>query len=237
MMNVKNGRLLISAFIITAVIFGACNKNDKSGEVFGEKENLDKNESYALGMSIGAGYRDNMASTGIFPNVDEFIKGMRDGMSGGKGRFELAEAEEMLDIVFSAIMDEKLAPLVQQEKDFLTDNAKKSDIIIRPSGLQYEILVETTGPKPAFTDMVKVNYEGRLIDGQIFSSTYDYGEPISFALNQVIPGWSEGLQLMSAGSKYRFFIPSEIAYGASGEGPIPPYSTLIFVVELLEIIN
>ena len=227
-------KILIVSAVLFASVFGACNNNN-SGP-FGEKENFDKDASYALGMSIGAGYRDNLISSGIIPNIDEFIKGIKDGMSGGETRFDAYEAEEIINIAFSAILEEKNAELIQREIDFLAGNAKNPGIMITPSGLQYEILVETNGPKPSINDRVQVHYEGRLTDGVLFSSSYNYGEPILFALNQVIPGWSEGLQLMSVGSKYRFFIPSEIGYGASGEGPIPPYATLIFTVELLDIL-
>jgi FKBP-type peptidyl-prolyl cis-trans isomerase/predicted small secreted protein len=231
--KMKNERLLLSAVLVTAIIIGACNNNN-SGSV-GETENLDKNASYALGLSIGAGYRENLISGGIIPNNDEFIKGIRDGFSGGNARFDMYEAEEIINAAFYTLFEEKNARLMQEEIDFLAGNAKKPGIKITPSGLQYEILIETDGRKPSFNDRVQVHYEGRLTDGKSIGSTYDYGEPAAFALNQVMPGWSEGLQLMSVGSRYRFFIPSEIGYGAGGEGPIPPYSTLIFTVDLLEI--
>ena len=229
----KNKLLLISAVLFTAAVFWACNNNNS--DPFGEKENLDKNASYALGMSIGAGYRSNMISSGIIPNLDDFIKGMRDGLSGGDTWFDMDKADEIINTAITAVIEERSVHLIQEENEFLAGNARKPGVNILPSGLQYEVLTGTDGPKPSIFDNVRVHYEGRLTDGTLFTSSYEYGEPVFFTLSQVIPGWSEGLQLMSVGSKYRFFIPSEIGYGASGEGPIPPYATLIFVVELLEI--
>lgn len=119
---------------------------------------------------------------------------------------------------------------------FLAANAKKATIKTTASGLQYEILKSGTGlRKPAATDQVTVHYRGATLDGSEFDSSYSRGEPATFALNQVIPGWTEGVQLMTEGAKYRFFIPSELAYGERGAGPIPPNSTLIFDVELIKI--
>ena len=121
-------------------------------------------------------------------------------------------------------------------EDFLAENAKKENIVTLPSGLQYEVLVEGNGKKPKAIDQVRCHYEGRLIDGTKFDSSYDRKEPAVFGLNQVIAGWTEGVQLMSEGSKYRFFIPYNLAYGERGAGAsIPPFSALVFDVELLEV--
>jgi FKBP-type peptidyl-prolyl cis-trans isomerase FklB len=118
---------------------------------------------------------------------------------------------------------------------FLTDNAKQDGVTVTASGLQYKVLAEGSGDSPKATDTVKVHYEGRLISGDIFDSSIARGEPVSFPLNGVIPGWSEGVQLMKVGSKFQFTIPSALAYGPAGTGPIPPNSVLVFDVELLEI--
>ena len=119
---------------------------------------------------------------------------------------------------------------------FLADNAKRAEVKTTPSGLQYEVIEATLGQKPKATDTVKVHYEGTLIDGTVFDSSYKRGEPIKFGLNQVIKGWTEGLQLMSIGSKYKLYIPYQLAYGEAGAGgSIPPYAALIFTVELLGI--
>jgi FKBP-type peptidyl-prolyl cis-trans isomerase len=121
-------------------------------------------------------------------------------------------------------------------KKFLEENAKKEGIISTASGLQYEVLREGTGPKPGAVSTVEVHYEGRLTNGKVFDSSYQRNETISFPLNRVIPGWTEGLQLMPTGSKYRLYIPSELGYGARGAGgDIPPHATLIFDVELISI--
>ena len=120
--------------------------------------------------------------------------------------------------------------------DFLADNAKKAGVIVTASGLQYEVLRDAAGPKPLATDTVAVHYEGRLPDGTVFDSSYTRREPAIFPLNQVIPGWTEGVQLMSVGSKFRFAVPSELGYGAQGAGGvIPPNAALVFDVELLGI--
>lgn len=121
-------------------------------------------------------------------------------------------------------------------RNFLAENAKKPGVVTTPSGLQYKVLQEGAGEKPSGRGEVEVHYRGKLIDGTVFDSSYDRGESISFLLTQVIPGWSEGVQLMSPGAKYEFYIPFELAYGPKGiPGVIPPYSTLIFEVELLKV--
>ena len=120
-------------------------------------------------------------------------------------------------------------------RDFLDANGKREEVKTTPSGLQYEVLKEGDGPMPAATDSVKVHYTGRLLDGTVFDSSVSRGEPATFPLNRVIPGWTEGLQLMKEGAKYTFFIPSDLAYGPQGAGQIPPHSTLIFDVELIKV--
>ena len=124
---------------------------------------------------------------------------------------------------------------LKKGQEFLAENAKREGVIVTSSGLQYEVLQEGEGKSPSATDIVRCHYEGRLIDGTVFDSSYNRGEPSEFALNQVIPGWTEGLQLMKEGSKYRFFIPYNLAYGSRAVSIIPPYSALIFDVELLEV--
>ena len=124
----------------------------------------------------------------------------------------------------------------EEGEKFLAENAKRAEVKTTPSGLQYEVIESTLGQKPSATDKVRVHYEGTLIDGTVFDSSYKRGEAITFGLNQVIKGWTEGLQLMSVGSKYKLYIPYELAYGAQGSGgSIPPYAALIFTVELLGI--
>ncbi|MBL0316841.1 MAG: FKBP-type peptidyl-prolyl cis-trans isomerase [Flavobacteriales bacterium] len=124
-----------------------------------------------------------------------------------------------------------------KQEEFITTNKKAEGVKTTPSGLQYKVISEGTGPKPTAADVVTVHYTGTLTDGTVFDSSVQRGEPATFGLSQVIPGWTEGLQMMSTGSKYQFFIPQELGYGSSGMGEIKPYSVLIFEVELIAIGN
>lgn len=124
---------------------------------------------------------------------------------------------------------------LKKGQEYLAENAKREGVVTTKSGLQYEVLKECDGKSPSATDVVKCHYEGRLIDGTVFDSSYKRGEPSEFALNKVIKGWTEGLQLMKEGSKYRFYIPYNLAYGSQGVSVILPYSALIFDVELIEV--
>ncbi|MCL2197180.1 MAG: FKBP-type peptidyl-prolyl cis-trans isomerase [Treponema sp.] len=200
--------------------------------------NFGKDASYALGLNIGTGLKDGLAADGVSPNINELLKGMKDGLTGKNPRFDLMEARNIIESTFDAVMEEKGAKVREEGNTFLAENAGKPGISITPSGLQYEVLSEGTGAKPSAENVVKVHYEGRLIDGTLFDNSYEYQEPVVFPLNGVIPGWTEGLQLMPVGSKYKFYIPSELGYGAYGAGAsIPPNAVLIFTVELLEIVE
>ena len=230
----KNIFLTILA-VFTATVLLGCNLF--SPKVFPNKVNFEKDSSYALGLNIGAGLRNDLLADAISPDFNEFMKGMKDGMSGKNPRFSLTDARAKIETALSAISEERNAVNKQKGIDFLAENAKKPGIKITPSGLQYEVLTEGKGKKPVETDSVKVHYEGRLIDGTLFDDTYERQQPATISLADVIPGWKEGLQLMTVGSKYRFYIPSELGYGAVGNGPIPPYSTLLFVIELDSIVS
>jgi len=223
----KKNIIFLTILIVTLVLWGC---KGKSGSGLKE-ETFDKDASYALGMNIGS----NLAMDGINPNSEQFLKGMKDVISGGKTRFNEDEAIQIIQAAYSALMEKRSNEAMQKGIDFLVENGKKAGVITTSSGLQYEVIKEGTGPKPAASDMVRVHYEGKLIDGATFDSS---GEtPIEFPLNQVISGWTEGLQLMSVGSKYKFYIPPELGYGVTGAGPIPPNSVLIFEVELLDILK
>ena len=152
-------------------------------------------------------------------------------MQYGEKELNFEEFKGGLDFILKASTEAKAAG-----EQFLAANAKRPEVKTTPSGLQYEVIEATIGQKPKATDKVRVHYEGTLTDGTVFDSSYKRGEPITFGLNQVIKGWTEGLQLMSIGSKYKLYIPYELGYGAQGAGgSIPPYAALIFTVELLGI--
>lgn len=152
-------------------------------------------------------------------------------MQYGQKELNYDEFKAGIDFVMNASKKAK-----EEGEKFLAENAKRAEVKTTPSGLQYEVIEATLGQKPSATDKVRVHYEGTLIDGTVFDSSYKRGESITFGLNQVIKGWTEGLQLMSVGSKYKLYIPYDLAYGAQGAGgSIPPYAALIFTVELLGI--
>jgi FKBP-type peptidyl-prolyl cis-trans isomerase FklB len=182
--------------------------------------------SYAIGLGIG----QNLSSMGIQGlAVDDFAQAIRDVLEGNQTAISHNEARE-LEAKMSAVA-------IEQGKAFLEENKKRPGIVTLPSGLQYEVINEGTGKKPKATDQVRCHYEGTLVDGTLFDSSIQRGEPAVFGVNQVIPGWVEALQLMSEGAKWKLYIPSDLGYGARGAGEmIPPHSTLVFEVELLEVL-
>lgn len=169
-------------------------------------------------------------------NYADLAKGIEHVLEKQKPEITYSEAQQLLNQFFTEL-EQKIADQAKADGEkFLAENAKREGVKVTPSGLQYEVLEATLGQKPKATDTVKVHYEGTLVDGTVFDSSYKRGEPISFGLNQVIKGWTEGLQLMSIGSKYKLYIPYQLGYGAQGgAGSIPPYAALIFTVELLGI--
>lgn len=199
------------------------------------------NVSYALGLTIG---QQLLGMGGKELNIDDFAAAIKDVLAGRDPLVKPAEAQRLVQAFFAeqeakqqAAMAEKGKAARVEGEAFLAENAKKEGIVMLPSGLQYEVITSGTGRKPKATDKVKCHYEGTLIDGTVFDSSYRRGEPAVFPLNGVIKGWTEGLQLMSEGAKYRFYIPFALAYGANGAGAsIPPYAALIFDVELLEVL-
>ena len=193
--------------------------------------------SYALGLNVGTDFAKNIkAIPGGKSNIDLLIKGFTTAMKGDSALMTAEFATEYFRTYIAAAQtkdaDEKKSAGVK----FLAENKTKEGVTTTESGLQYQVLVPAEGPKPKATDSVKVHYQGYLLDGTKFDSSVDRGEPIVFPLNQVIPGWTEGVQLMSVGSKYKFFVPYELGYGEKGAGGvIPPFATLTFEVELLDI--
>lgn len=189
--------------------------------------------SYALGLSLG----QNMMSSGVKTlEFDDMVAGMKAIMGGEKLALSFEEAQQVLNTFFSELEEKAAGAAKADGEKFLEENKKREGVKVTASGLQYEVLEATIGQKPKATDKVKVHYEGTLTDGTVFDSSYRRGEPITFGLNQVIAGWTEGLQLMSVGSKYKLYIPYQLGYGERGAGAsIPPYAALIFTVELLGI--
>lgn len=190
--------------------------------------------SYALGLGIG----QQIKSMNIEHfNVEDFAQSVSDVLEGKQTAFSSREAQIMLQDFFSKKQKEEAQAHIAEGKAYLDANAKKEGVVVTKSGLQYEVLQEGTGKSPKATDTVRCHYEGRLLDGTIFDSSYKRGEPADFGLNQVIPGWTEGVQLMKEGAKFRFTIPYLLAYGEQGAGAsIPPFSTLIFDVELIKVL-
>ena len=188
--------------------------------------------SYALGMSIGRQLQQmNTAEV----NVDDFAQAIKD-VFASKAALTETEAQAAVENFFQKKAEEQAGAAKKDGEAFLAENAKKDGVVTLPSGLQYQVLREGNGRKPSATDQVECHYEGTLINGQVFDSSYRRGETATFGLNQVIKGWTEGLQLMQEGAKYRFFIPYHLGYGERGAGQsIPPYATLIFDVELVKV--
>ena len=190
--------------------------------------------SYAIGLGIG----QNLLSMGAQSiNVEDFAQAIKDVLDRKETAISHNEAREIVNKYFEELETKLNAENIEKGKSFLEENAKRPGVVTLPSGLQYEVITEGNGKKPSATDRVKCHYEGTLIDGTLFDSYIKRGEPAIFGVNQVIKGWVEALQLMTEGAKWKLFIPSELAYGAQQAGEmIPPHSTLIFEVELIEVL-
>lgn len=195
--------------------------------------------SYALGIGIGR-QLSQMGAADL--NIDDFAQAIKDVIAGDL-KLGDAEAQQIVQEFFAKHEEKQKAEAAEKGKaakqdgeKFLAENGKKEGVITTASGLQYQVLREGNGQSPKATDTVECHYEGTLIDGTKFDSSYDCGQTATFPLNQVIAGWTEGLQLMKEGGKYRFFIPYELGYGERGAGAsIPPFSTLVFDVELVSV--
>jgi FKBP-type peptidyl-prolyl cis-trans isomerase len=234
-------RVFLGVFFLCAVVLGACKGNKEGADSAAKAEqNFDKDASYSLGMDVAL----SLKSGNIIPDPGEFYKGFRDALRGNKTRFTKEEADQKAQQAYQAIMEKTNEELEknneerkQTETAFLAENSKKPGVTVTSSGLQYEVVSEGTGPKPTAANWVRVNYQGTLLDGTVFDDSKNFEDPAEFPLSGVIPGWTEGIQLMNVGSSYKFYIPAELGYGAEGVGPIPPYSLLIFEVDLLDIVR
>jgi FKBP-type peptidyl-prolyl cis-trans isomerase len=234
----------VSAVFAAALLFlsltflSACKNKEDSGE------SLDKDSSYAFGMLMANQLNGQFGITGLFFDYQAFTEGFKDFNEAKETRITQEKAVELINAAFAQMQakeDEsfRLEGTKNREEGeaYLAANAARSEVMTTASGLQYEVITQGSGAKPGPEDAVSVNYEGTLVDGTVFDSSYRNGRPIEFMLNAVISGWTEGLQLMNEGSTYRFVIPSGLAYGPNGSGPIPPEATLIFTVELLSVIK
>ena len=190
--------------------------------------------SYALGLGIA----HQLKSMGIEDfSVEDFSQSVSDVLADKTPAMTNREAQELLNDYFQKKQKEEAEKAIAEGKVFLEANGKREGVTTTKSGLQYEVLTPGKGERsPKATDTVVCHYEGRLVSGKVFDSSYERNQPAEFGLNQVIPGWTEGLQLMSEGAKFRFYIPYLLGYGEQGAGPaIPPYSTLVFDVELISV--
>ena len=191
--------------------------------------------SYALGLSLG----NNLLSSGIKSlNIEKLARGIQDVLEQKKPEITYQEAQEIIDEYFRKLQEQSSEKTISEGKAFLESNGKRPEVITLKSGLQYEIINKGNGNLPKASDKVRVHYHGTLIDGTVFDSSVRRGEPATFGVTQVISGWVEALQLMPVGSKWTLYIPSNLAYGAQGAGQhIGPHTTLIFEVELLDIVK
>jgi FKBP-type peptidyl-prolyl cis-trans isomerase FklB len=196
-------------------------------------EEIDK-VSYCLGLSIAS----NLITSGVKTiNTEAFTKALDDAFGGQKPEINPEEANKILQEFFQNIQKEQSEAATEAGKQFLENNSKEEGVVTLDSGLQYKVINEGNGEKPSINDKVKCHYEGRLINGAVFDSSYQRNEPATFPVNGVIKGWVEALQLMPTGAKWQLYIPSDLAYGPQGAGQlIGPNETLIFDVELLEIV-
>ncbi|ATC92904.1 FKBP-type peptidyl-prolyl cis-trans isomerase [Pseudoalteromonas tunicata] len=237
--------LKLSLIAASVLALTACNqeaKQETAAEV--KLDTVAQQQAYGIGASVGGFLQKDLAdkkALGFELDQALLVKGFQDALAGSAKIEEdkIREVLTQLDTDVRAKQEEKAKLDAEENKAkglaFLTENGKREGVTTTESGLQYEVLAQGEGAKPSETDVVVVHYKGTLIDGTEFDSSYKRNEPVNFPLNRVIKGWTEGVQLMNVGSKFKFAIPSELAYGERALGNIPAHSTLIFEVELLEI--
>ena len=232
---------LIATTLVSALVLAGCNNNSATGTpaptaTISDSSTEVQKVGYALGYDVGSNFRDVADDI----DLDAFYQGLKDAYA--KKDPQLTEAQ--IKTVMEAYQSRKEGELTEKTKQeaeknkadgaaYLAENKKKAGVKTTESGLQYKVITEGSGTPPKPTDVVVVHYEGKFIDGKVFDSSYERDEPAQFPVDGVIPGWTEGLQLMKPGAKYELYIPEHLAYGEVGNGTIPPNSTLTFVVELL----
>ena len=230
----------ISVLVATAIVamgITSCGDSHKSASLKTAADSV----SYAIGISTGAGYKENLKTLPGDPaNVDDLIAGFIQAIKGDSSAMKMTPqaAQAYVQTYFMEASARDAKKTKEEGEKFLAENKSKKDVFTTESGLQYQVVTEGTGDKPTATDKVKVHYTGTLLDGTKFDSSVDRGEPMEFPVNGVIKGWTEVLQLMPVGSKYIVWIPSDLTYGERGAGQdIKPNSTLKFEIELLEIVK
>lgn len=226
------------ALAVTGIVAGCSTQSDSAKDP--SLESTDQKVSYGMGLMLGERMKNDLPDL----QMDQFLQGIEHGHEGDEevsrmSREEIQEAlmayQQQLQEQESAKVEELAKKNSEAGEAFLAENAEREGVETTDSGLQYEVLEEGDGEKPEATDQVKVHYTGELLSGEVFDSSRERGEPVTFGLNQVIPGWTEGLQLMNEGSRVKLYIPSDLAYGPGGNRGIGPNETLVFDVELIEV--
>jgi len=225
------------AFLILTITASACsvkNESVNNNKTMDLKTEIDS-VSYGIGVNIGK----NLAGQGMGSlNPEAIAAALNDVLSGSELKINEQECMSIVSTYMQDAQARKAQEAIDEGKKFLEENGKRSSVVTLASGLQYEIVAEGNGPKPGPADKVKTHYHGTLINGEVFDSSVERGEPIEFPVNGVIKGWTEALQLMPVGSKWKLYIPYDLAYGERGAGAqIGPFSTLIFEVELIDIVK
>lgn len=232
---------ILTLFIIALALPTMAQKKDKKSKKSkkAESENVMdfNNDVVKVSYSLGVNIADNLKGQGLDSiDAQAFAKGVSDVFGNDSLKMSQEEANAFLQQYFTAIQQKQGEVAAEEGNIFLAENAKREGVKVTASGLQYEVVTMGTGEKPKATDQVTVHYTGKLINGKVFDSSVQRGQPATFGLNQVIPGWTEGLQLMPVGSKFILYLPYNLAYGQRGAGnDIPPYAALVFEVELLDI--
>ncbi len=229
----KKTIIMLAAVAALSFSVSACGSKEETKEAAVPGALASKSDvSFAFGVAVGSSLKD----TGVEIDYKQFVAGIKDIIENEKPTVSIEEAQNTIQVAIMAAMKVKSDKNLEAETAFFAENGKKAGVTTTASGLQYEVLTLGTGPKPLETDPVRVDYVGTFLDGKEFDSSIASGEPAVFPVAMVIPGWVEGIQLMPVGSKYKFYIPSMLAYGEQGsQGGIEPFKTLVFEVELLGI--
>ena len=221
-----------SAFLLVVAIGGWVIAQENIPELGGAIVQQDpatttRHYSYAIGLEIGRNFKTQANDL----DLEQLVAGVKDGLGGAQPRFN----EQTLQAAMQELGRMQMSAHARKNKQYLERNRQAEGVKVFPSGLQYKVLKQGTGPKPTLKDTVQAHYTGRLIDGTVFDSSVERGQPFTTKLTEVIPGWTEALKNMNVGSKWLIVVPSDLAYGERGMGPIPPQATLIFEMELLGI--